>query len=123
MPNRAGRPQQAAAIAFRRTGDTVQLCLIRRKDTQKRWGIPKGVIDPGDTPDETAVNESWEEAGLVARVVGDSIGTYKYDKWGRTLTVAVFLLEVLEEEDTWDEADVRERRWTSASALLLMTSW
>jgi 8-oxo-dGTP pyrophosphatase MutT (NUDIX family) len=122
MANRSGRPQQAAAIAFRRTGDTVQLCLIRRKDTQKRWGIPKGVIDPGDTPAETAMNESWEEAGLVARPVGDTIGTYKYDKWGKTLTVAVFLLEVLDEEDTWDEADVRERRWTSVEDALDLLS-
>jgi 8-oxo-dGTP pyrophosphatase MutT (NUDIX family) len=122
MANRSGRPQQAAAIAFRRTGDTVQLCLIRRKDTQKRWGIPKGVIDPGDTPAETAVNEAWEEAGLVARSIGDTIGTYKYDKWGKTLTVAVFLLEVLDEEDTWDEADVRERRWTSIDDALDLLS-
>jgi phosphohistidine phosphatase len=122
MANRSGRPQQAAAIAFRRTGDTAQLCLIRRKDTQKRWGIPKGVIDPGDTPAETAVNEAWEEAGLVARSIGDTIGTYKYDKWGRTLTVAVFLLEVLDEEDTWDEADVRERRWTSIEDALDLLS-
>jgi 8-oxo-dGTP pyrophosphatase MutT (NUDIX family) len=122
MGNRGGRPHQAAAIAFRRTGDTVQLCLIRRKDTQKRWGIPKGVIDPGDTPAETAVNETWEEAGLVARAIGDTIGAYKYDKWGRTLTVAVFLLEVLDEEDTWDEADVRERRWTSIDAALDLLS-
>jgi 8-oxo-dGTP pyrophosphatase MutT (NUDIX family) len=122
MANRSGRPQQAAAIAFRRTGDTVQLCLIRRKDTQKRWGIPKGVIDPSDTPAETAVNEAWEEAGLVARSIGDTIGTYKYDKWGKTLTVAVFLLEVLDEEDTWDEADVRERRWTSIDDALDLLS-
>jgi 8-oxo-dGTP pyrophosphatase MutT (NUDIX family) len=122
MANRTGRPQQGAAIAFRRTGDTVQLCLIRRKDTQKRWGIPKGVIDPGDTPAETAVNEAWEEAGLVARSIGDTIGTYKYDKWGKTLTVAVFLLEVLDEEDTWDEADVRERRWTSIDEALDLLS-
>ena len=107
MPPRGGRPQQAAAIPFRRTGGNVQLCLIRRTDTQKRWGIPKGVIDPGDTPAETAMNEAWEEAGLVGRPIGDTIGSYKYDKWGTTLTVAVFLMEVLDEEDTWDEDDVR----------------
>jgi 8-oxo-dGTP pyrophosphatase MutT (NUDIX family) len=120
MANRG--PQQAAAIPFRRTGDNVQLCLIRRKDTQKRWGIPKGVIDSGDTPAETAVNEAWEEAGLVGRPVGDTNGSYKYDKWGKALTVAVFLLEVLDEEDTWDEDDVRERRWTAIDEALDLLS-
>ena len=116
MGNR--NPQQAAAIPFRRTRDVVQLCLIRRKDTQKRWGIPKGVIESGDTPADTAVNEAWEEAGLVGRPVGETLGSYKYDKWGKTLTVAVFLLEVLDEEDTWDEDDVRDRRWTAMDEAL-----
>jgi phosphohistidine phosphatase len=103
-------------------GDTLQICLIRRKDTQKRWGIPKGVIDPGDTPAETALNEAWEEAGLTGRAIGETIGSYKYDKWDTTLTVAVFLMEVLEEEDTWDEADVRERMWTSIDEALSLLS-
>ena len=30
----------------------------------KRWVIPKGWIDPGQTAGETALQEAWEEAGL-----------------------------------------------------------
>jgi phosphohistidine phosphatase len=117
---RAAFPQQAAAIAFRRDGSGLRLCLIRRKGS-KRWGIPKGIVEEGDTPEETAVNEAWEEAGLIGRVVGESIGTYEYDKWGGTLTVAVFLMEVLDEEDTWEEDSFRQRRWHAlADALSLL---
>ena len=29
------------------------------------------------------------------------------------LDVTVYLMEVREEEDDWDEVDVRDRRWTS----------
>ena len=61
----SGLPQQAAAIAVRRNGDRVQVCLIRRKGSRK-WGIPKGQVDPGDTHEETALNEAWEEAGIPA---------------------------------------------------------
>ena len=88
------------------------MCLIRRKGS-KTWGIPKGVVDRGDTREETALNEAWEEAGLKGRLLGDAIGTYKYRKWDRTLRVAVYIMEVLDQADTWDEADFRERRWTS----------
>jgi 8-oxo-dGTP pyrophosphatase MutT (NUDIX family) len=104
--------QQAAAIAVRRSARNYQVCLIRRKGS-KSWGIPKGVVDQGDTREETALNEAWEEAGLKGRLIGDAIGTYKYEKWDKTLRVAVYVMEVLDQADTWEEAGFRERRWTS----------
>lgn len=105
-------PEQAATVALRRTRGRLQVCLIRRKDS-KSWGIPKGLVDPGDTHEETALNEAWEEAGLTGRLVGNAIGTYTYQKWGRSLTVAVFVMEVLGQEKSWLEDHLRERRWMS----------
>ena len=41
----------------------------RREDHQRRiWALPKGVIDEGERPADTAVREVFEETGLVARV-------------------------------------------------------
>jgi hypothetical protein len=45
--------------------------------------------------------------------VGEPVGSYEYRKWGTTLDVTVYLMEVQAQEDDWDEADVRERQWTS----------
>ena len=116
----ARRPQQAAAIAIRRKDDAIEICLIRRRNSGS-WGIPKGTIDPGYTPEETALNEAWEEAGLEGRVLGNAIGTYEYEKWYTTLRVAVFVMEVIEEHAEWLESDIRERRWASlAEASLLL---
>ena len=116
----ARRPQQAAAIAIRRKDDAIEICLIRRRNAGS-WGIPKGTIDPGYTPEETALNEAWEEAGLEGRVLGNAIGTYEYEKWYTTLRVAVFVMEVIEEHAEWLESDIRERRWASlAEASLLL---
>jgi phosphohistidine phosphatase len=114
-------PQQAAAIAVRRVAGSFEICLITRTES-KGWGIPKGLIDPGDTAKETALNEAWEEAGLKGRIVGNAIGTYEYVKWHTTLVVAVYVMEVLEEHGDWLEAGVRQRRWTSfaqAASLLV----
>jgi 8-oxo-dGTP pyrophosphatase MutT (NUDIX family) len=114
------RPQQAATIAIRRKGRAIEVCLIRRRGSYT-WGIPKGTIDPGYTPEETALNEAWEEAGLEGRLLGNAIGTYEYEKWYTTLRVAVFVMEVVEEHAEWLESDIRVRRWTSlaqASSLL-----
>src|SRR5262249_25750027 len=84
-----GIPQQAAAIAIRRTDDAFEVCLIRKNES-KGWGIPKGMIELGETPEETALNEAWEEAGLKGRLLGDAVGTYEYEKWRTNFLVAVF---------------------------------
>ena len=38
------------------------------------WDIPKGKIDPGETPEETAVREVMEETGLNMLNISDKIG-------------------------------------------------
>ena len=114
-------PEQAAAIAVRRNAQVLEVCLIRKKES-KHWGIPKGIVDPGDTHEQTALNEAWEEVGLKGRLIGGAIGTYEYKKWHTTFLVAVYVMEVLEQYDEWQEAVLRERRWSSfgeADSLLM----
>ena len=106
------RPQQAAAIPIRRRGTDLQVCLIRKR-LSGTWGIPKGTVDSGQTHETTALKEAWEEAGVRGRLVGDSLGTYQYEKYGRSLTVMVYVMEVLEHHHDWEEAGLRERKWAS----------
>src|SRR4029453_3035701 len=100
--------EQAGVIPFRRKKGTLEVCLIRNKGG-KKWKIPKGFIDPGETPEQAALKEAWEEAGLKGRLIGEPIGSYEYDKWGYELTVAVYLMEVTDAEDEWEEKRFRER--------------
>jgi len=60
------------------------------------------------------VREAWEEAGIRGRIVGRALGRYRYDKWGDTLTVAVYLMNVRLTQRRWPESDVRRRQWMSA---------
>jgi 8-oxo-dGTP pyrophosphatase MutT (NUDIX family) len=120
-PQQARLPQQAAAIPIRRRGNDLQVCLIKKR-LSGSWGIPKGTVDSGETHESTALNEAWEEAGIRGRLVGDALGTYKYEKFGRPLTVMVFAMEVLEHHRDWIEAGIRERKWVSrdeAEAMLV----
>jgi 8-oxo-dGTP pyrophosphatase MutT (NUDIX family) len=41
------------------------------------WALPKGVIDPGETPEETAVREVAEETGVQGTVLG-KLGDVRY---------------------------------------------
>jgi len=102
--------QQACAIPYRCRDGQPEFCLITsiRRGT---WGFPKGIIDPGETPEDTALKEAEEEAGLHGRIVGKPLGRYEYRKWGTVLSVHVYLMQVTTADDDWDEADLRERTW------------
>ena len=98
--------RQAAAIPVRGQ----QLCLVT-SSSGKRWVIPKGLMEPGKTAGEIALQEAWEEAGLVGVLRPEPVGSYLYQKWGGTYHVTVFLLQVTEAAEDWPEHDLRERCW------------
>jgi 8-oxo-dGTP pyrophosphatase MutT (NUDIX family) len=74
------------------------------------------MIERGASPEDTALQEAWEEAGLRGRIVGESLGSYEYEKAGVLLTVAVYLMEVEIAAKQWEEQELRRRRWVSAPA-------
>jgi hypothetical protein len=41
---------------------------------------------------------------------------------GATFTVAVYLMQVLDQRNRWQEASFRERRWTSLNDAILLLS-
>ena len=104
---------QAGCVPYRFRKEELELCLITTR--KGRWGFPKGIIDPGETPQETALKESMEEAGLEGKIVGKPIGSYRYRKWGSDLLCTMFVMKVTGVEDTWDES-WRQREWFSPEA-------
>ena len=100
--------RQAAALPLRRG----RVCLITSRNG-KRWVIPKGWIDPGQTAGETALQEAWEEAGLTGALEREPIGSYLYEKEGQSYHVVVFVMKVTAVEQDWPERSFRERAWVS----------
>ena len=89
-----------------------RVCMVT-SSSGKRWVVPKGMIDPGRSAGESALNEAWEEAGLVGVLAREPAGTYLYEKYGRTHHVLVFVMHVTEESVDWPERDVRKREWVN----------
>ncbi len=71
MANASEFIRQAAALPVRNG----KVCLVTSSNG-KRWVIPKGLIEPGQTAGETALQEAWEEAGLVGVLEPDPIGSF-----------------------------------------------
>src|SRR5579864_7280130 len=106
MPTSSSIIRQAGVIAF--NGE--RLCVVTSRGG-KRWVVPKGCLEPGKTAAEIALQEAWEEAGLVGLLQPEPIGTYLYEKAGFTCHVTVFLMNVTEAADHWPEQDFRQRCW------------
>lgn len=50
---------------------------VIRPHGRSLWALPKGHVDPGESPDQTATREVWEETGLRATLVAP-LGEIRY---------------------------------------------
>lgn len=107
----------ACAIPYRIVGGRIEVCIVTTVRT-RRWVFPKGYVEDGETEAEAALKEAWEEAGLVGRIAGQSVGSYERRKLGNVCRVACYLMKVEECQRAWRESRRRERRWVPADAAL-----
>src|SRR5262249_47347951 len=113
MPAQFGLLRQAAVVPFR----NAQVCLVSSR-SGKRWVVPKGCLEPGKTSGEIALQEAWEEAGLLGYLAPEPIGSYVYEKDGFLCYVIVFLLTVTEVVDSYPEVGLRQRLWLPVTQAL-----
>lgn len=77
---RAGRSSRrprvetsAGGVIYRWHDDVPHILLIR--DPYRQWGLPKGHLQSGETPDVAAIREAAEETGLDHLVLGPRLHT------------------------------------------------
>jgi 8-oxo-dGTP pyrophosphatase MutT (NUDIX family) len=72
------RELSAGGVLVRRIAGRPMLAAIRPQGKPEgTWALPKGTIDPGERPVETAVREVLEETGVAGRLV-EKLGDVKY---------------------------------------------
>jgi 8-oxo-dGTP pyrophosphatase MutT (NUDIX family) len=97
---------QAAAIPVR----AGRICLVTSRGGNGLV-VPKGCLEPGRTAEQIALQEAWEEAGLIGLLHSGPIGSYRYDKAGRRFEVVMFLMDVTTVVKDWPESRWRSRHW------------
>jgi len=105
---------QSSVVPYRVHDGEPQVMIVR-SSSDRHWVVPKGIADPGMTPQDSARKEALEEAGVEGRIVGEPLGNYDYPKWGASCSVEVYAMQVEHElpEEEWEE-NHRGRRWVSA---------
>ncbi|MBI3998298.1 MAG: NUDIX hydrolase [Armatimonadetes bacterium] len=99
------RARSAGGVVFRRDGATGEIRILVLQHEGGKWMLPKGTIEPGETPEAVALREVREETGLSKVQVVTDLGQERYSFFWRTedtfydKTVHYFLLEFLGGEE------------------------
>jgi 8-oxo-dGTP pyrophosphatase MutT (NUDIX family) len=101
--------QQAGVIPFVFDKE-LKVMIITSRAFPYRWVLPKGHIEEGQSPQNTAIREAFEEAGICGVVSHIPAGAYDYHKFNRNYHVLVYMLKITEILDKWPEQAFRKRR-------------
>ena len=101
----------------RPVGGEREYLLVESRTSPGEWVLPKGHIDPGETPEITAVREVQEEAGVRAVVVAPA-GESTYTVNGQPVHVIFFLMRYQEEAGRHEDRSRAWRRYEDALQML-----
>lgn len=112
----------AGGIPWRRTGDELEVLVIHRPRYDD-WTFPKGKLDPGETWEQAAVRETYEETGIVV-VLGPELPATEYrDRFDRRKRVRYWAMTVAVDIGLPDGDEVDERRWVGVDAASELLSY
>jgi len=113
--------RQSGVLPYIWTPRGLELLLITSLKKQ-RWIVPKGLVEPGMTPRESAENEAFEEAGLAGALDLEPLGEWHRSKWGMSCVVEIYPMRVTHQLLRWPEQGLRQQRWVERDEALGMVS-
>ncbi len=105
------REPTAGGIIFRRNPDKqniIEILLIQ--DAKGRWTIPKGHVEEGENPRDTAKREINEETGLQEMAVHDWLGKINF-RYRRNDSLVLMTTEIFLVQALGDTNDIKKEKW------------
>ena len=119
----------AGGVAFRWRDSEPEMVIVSVKP-KMRWQLPKGIVDPGETPEITAIREVREEAGVETDLIA-LIETIEY--WYRAIKsgkpvryhkfVHFYLLQYRSGDVSDHDHEVAEARWVNFDEAIEMLAF
>jgi 8-oxo-dGTP pyrophosphatase MutT (NUDIX family) len=107
----------AGGVIYKSVGDSFEVALVSRG---RVWCLPKGIIEKGETAEETALREVKEETGLAGELIG-KIGEISYNFFsGRRFfkTVHFYLFRYVGGSVEAHDSEVDSVKWFPISEAL-----
>lgn len=123
------RQVSAGGVAFRQNEGQIEVALISVGVT-RRWQLPKGMINPDETPEVAAQREVREEAGIDTELIAplEMIEFWYYGGLGAQRTrfhkfVHFYLMRYCSGDPADHDHEVNEARWVEISRALRMLAF
>ena len=119
----------SGGVAFRWQDSNLEVAIVSVKPSL-RWQLPKGIVDPGESPEGTAVREVREEAGIetdLFQLIETIEYWYRSTKYGKPVRfhkfVHFYLLQYQSGNVTDHDHEVAEAKWVSFEEAIEMLAF
>jgi 8-oxo-dGTP pyrophosphatase MutT (NUDIX family) len=104
------RETTSGGIIFRRNKQNNQLEILLIQDAKNRWTIPKGHVEEGEEPKDTAKREIQEETGLHEMKVMNWLGKVNF-RYRRGHTLVLMTMHIYLVQGLGDTNDLSGEDW------------
>jgi ADP-ribose pyrophosphatase YjhB (NUDIX family) len=108
----------AGAVVFR-SSDNRPLYLLVSSSSGANWVLPKGHIEPGESPEAAALRELREEAGVMGEIL-DRLSVQHFKKADEEVAVQYFLVR---KAGSTEAAEKRTLRWEDEQAAVRLLTF
>lgn len=119
----------AGGVAFRNNNSQPEVAVVA-VNPSRRWQLPKGIIDAGETPEIAAVREVREEAGietelleLIEKVEYWYVGNHRGERVRFHKFVYFYLLKYARGSVENHDHEIAEARWVKVDEAVEMLAF
>jgi len=105
--------KSCGAVIYRENNDKYEFLIISH-NSDGHWGFPKGHVEQGETEEETAVREVYEETGLQVELIKGFRSRIEYSLSESVMKEVIFFMsKAKSNEINIQLCEIKDYKWAS----------